>query len=201
MIVLRYHPEESYFLSTIKPEDGPPSAYVSHGREEYNGVMYQVTTLSFYFVDNIAIGIGWRFFPRVPLLGYHPHDIEHISIYSLNGQNKYVYFSAHSRGQGAWVPWEKCEFIGDDLVVYIARNSHACYAHAGVYPRVFGLANDVCSKRGISQLIQEHQLIPSYDFVFPNGIRLYKGLEPKPPAKSNTALARFILPFHSTCFT
>lgn len=134
MIELRYHPKETSFITSIRPSDGPPSAYIAKGTEMRGGTSYEVTTLSFYYRENLAIGPGSCFFPRAPALGYHPHDIEHVSIYTYAGNPEWVFFSAHSRGQGMWLPWQECEHSGNNLVVYVARNSHACYPRSGVSP-------------------------------------------------------------------
>lgn len=194
MIELRYHPGERCFATNIRPGERQPTVYVTHGVEMVGTKPYEVTTYSFFYTENLAIGVGWRCFPRAKTLGYHPHDIEYVSVYSHDGQSELVYFAAHSRGQGFWVPWEKCEFSEGHLVVYVARNSHACYPHSGVYVRVFGMANDVCSGRGLHQVFTDEDLVPSYDHTFDNGIRLCKALRPAPPLQSMTALGRFLLP-------
>lgn len=198
MIELRYHPTETCFLGTIQQSDGPPNGYVTYGTEVRGGKQYQVTTVTFFYKENLAIGLGYCLFPRAPLLGYHPNDIEFISIYSYAGEPNFVFFSAHSPGQGVWVPWSECETSNGNLVVYVARGSHASYPHSGTYFRAFGLANDMCSSKGLSQILDVDHLIPSYDYTSPNGIRLYKDLRPAPLPTSITPLQRFLLPFSSS---
>lgn len=190
MLLLRFHPKETQKLSTILSNETPP--YVTFGYERHNDVLYNVSTYSFYYENNISIGCGHTCFPLLKCLGYHPHDIEYVSIYAIAGVNKKVFFSAHSPNQGTWCSWEECEKTTDGrLIVYVALNSHACYPHAGRYWRVFGLANDVCSDKGNTFIVST--LTRSYDFCFPNGVRLYKGLRPAPPDVCLKPWQRFLL--------
>jgi len=195
-VVLRFHPNEKYLLSSIK-QDETGLAYKTIGKETHNGKIYDVITLSFHYNENMAIGCGWWCFPYSSKLGYHPNDIEYVSIYSLHGQVEKVYFSAHGRGQGVWKSWSDCEKTADgNLVIYVALNSHACYPSRGLYIRIFGLANDLCSGRGKSIHLSEQNLIQSYNYSFNNGVSLYKSLRPKPPDTSITSWQRFALPFY-----
>jgi hypothetical protein len=173
----------------IRSSEQGPNAYITRG----DGVI----TISFYYTENLAIGTGWSLFPRSPDLGYHKHDIEYISIYFKGDQPSKVFFSAHSSKQGTWMNWNDCERSSDgNLVVYVARNSHANYPHAGTYWRAFGTANDVCSARGSSLVLPLSLMLPSYNHRFDNGIALYQGLRPTPPPpdKVLTSSQRFLLP-------
>ena len=185
MIELRFHPNE---VSSL-----PPTVYIATGKETRGGVAYSVTTISFRYDNNYAIGCGGTFFPN----STHDNDIEYISLYHLDQEARYAYFSAHSRGQGVWVPIGDCEVneLGD-LVVYVARKSHACYPRPGCYTRVFGLANDRCSRKGHTHRMAFQDLLPAYDFCYENGVTLYKGLRPAPPSESITPFQRFFLPFY-----
>jgi hypothetical protein len=199
MIELRFHPSERSELSTIDDSDRIhlPTAYITLGSQIVDNVKYDVTTVSLFYQDNMATGTCWRLFPTSTHLGYHPNDIEHISIYSTQTSIDMVYFSAHSPGQGMWLKWKDCELSeAGSLIVYVARNSHACYPHAGTYWRLFGLANDVCSNRGKRVNIVFSQMLSSYDYAFSNGIRLYRDLRPMPPLASITPWQRFFILFY-----
>lgn len=183
-MILRFHPGERERLE--------PTAYITTGKELRGDIMYSVVTYSFYFRNNYAIGCGWRLFPKSGLLGYHEHDVEFISVYYFENVPVRVFFSAHGRGQGSWVEWEDCEFVDDQLVVYVARNSHAMYPHTGRYWRVFGFANDVCSSRG--KELRVYSFTSSFDCCFGNGVSLCAKLRPSPPGTSITPWQRFFLP-------
>lgn len=202
MIELRFHPSETVYPSVATPVTGEEEQFViysAQGVEVSGEVTYNVTTYSMYFKENLAIGVGYKFFPRSPLLGYHAHDVEHVSVYYYAGEPVKVYFSAHCRGQGVWVPWNKCEKSPTGLlVVYVALNSHALYPHSGSYLRVFGFANDHCSTRGKHIIVHSSQMLPSQEVILSAGVRLYKGLRPAPSSQSTTPLARFFLPFSSS---
>jgi hypothetical protein len=188
-VQLRFHPSERSSLSLIDDNASNPTAYIAKGPG--------ITNISFFYKDNWAIGAGWRFCPSSSFLGYHPNDIEYVSIYEHNGAPAFVYFSAHNAIQGTWVPFEECETTDDGktLIIYVARGSHANYPHKGIYWRAFGFANDVCSDRGPVELIPLDKMIPSFDHVFPNGIRLFRGLRPFPPVSCLTSWQKFIIPF------
>lgn len=197
-IELRYHPDETCFISGILPDEN--GAYIADG-EEYrsDGLLYRVLTVSFHYKINAAIGCGWRLFPTSKALGYHPHDIEHVSLYAREGKVKYVYFAAHSTGQGCWVPWSECKRNEGRLVIYVARGSHACYPHPETYWRVFGLANDACSSSGKHEVI--NTMWVSYDAKLTDGVQLYRGLRPPPPATSITLFNGFscvVVAFHNS---
>lgn len=196
MIELRFHPDEKEFISSVLPEREPKSpVYLTVGKETRGGIEYTVFTYSFYYKNNGAIGLGWQLFPTSRRLGYHDHDVEFVSLYCEGDEVKMVYFSAHAPGQGTWVAWDECEMSEDDnLVVYVARNSHACYPHPGTYWRIFGFANDVCSQDGRSLVLTVQDVIPSYDCVFSNGVRLCANLRPAPLPTVLTFWQRFCLP-------
>lgn len=75
--------------------------------------------------------------------GQHHGDIEHVTIRLdiVTREITEVYFSAHSGGQ--WINVKDLEYKSDkQIVVYIARNSHAMYSTPGIKPRLFLCGND-----------------------------------------------------------
>lgn len=193
-IEIRFHPKEKIGLSSI--HGVPNIAYYSDlDVYEYNGQQYSIITYSFYYPENPAIGCGGKCFPSSTLWGYHKHDIEKISVlYDRNYNPQYVYFFAHGRGQGMWVPWESCEKCSDGaLVIYSALNSHASYPNGKTYVRVCGIINDVCSSKGksIRPILQKAE-----DIQIAPGIRL--SLSPiHPPQQSISTFERWFLMFYS----
>lgn len=77
--------------------------------------------------------------------GEHPNDVE-TTIVRLRASDPdhpvRVYFQQHSGF--AWYDAPEVERVGDRVVVYLARQSHECYPHAGRYTRIFGFADDLC---------------------------------------------------------
>ncbi|HEV7768450.1 MAG TPA: Vps62-related protein [Thermoanaerobaculia bacterium] len=77
--------------------------------------------------------------------GEHPNDVE-TTIVRLHASDLdhpvRVYFQQHSGF--AWYDTTEVERAGDRVIVYLARQSHECYAHAGRYTRIFGFADDLC---------------------------------------------------------
>ena len=196
MICLRFHPNEINFPTPIREEqsDKTPVYWTKQNVIIYD-VEYLMSTYSFYFNNNYAVGCGHSLCPANSYLGFHEHDIEHVSIYSWTGVPVMVYFSAHGRGQGMWKQWDKCEKDKDGrLVVYIARNSHACYPEPKTYWRVFGLANDECSSKG--KQVTPTTFYKSFDWCSPNGVKLYSDSRPNHPLLSITNWQRFFLPFY-----
>lgn len=167
----------------------PPMPYLTIGNETRGDIQYKVVTVSFYYNDNPATGPGWQLQPTNRNLGYHPDDMEFISIYYLDDEPTKVYFSAHSVGQGngTWMDFSNCQSKADYLVVYVARNSHANYPNAGTHYRIYGAANDVTESNGPNRAYSWQEMTPSYDWSNGHGITLYKGLRPPPPdfSKSN----------------
>lgn len=196
MIELRFHPREKERLVTIGENSIENMAYITLGQAPFlDSELYDVRTLSFYYEENL----GYCGCPYLPSVGYHANDIEYVSIYTKYNHPSWVYFSAHSHGQGQWKLLSECEHNSEgDLVVYVALNSHACYPHKGIYWRVLGTANDLCSAKGEHLRMPAERFIFSYDYTFPNGIRLYKNLRPPPAAKSITSWERFFLPLFVT---
>lgn len=156
MVILRFHPKEKSF----------PTAYSDNEKHWHMPIYfhslvdqgYEIKVYTFYYADNLAIGLGHTLFPYSSLLGYHLKDVEFVAVYQSleNPRDKRAYFSAHSK-EGRWYKWEDCEVQDNDLVVYVALNSHACYPYAKRWWRFCGLANDVTSRDGL-ELKNPHYL-------------------------------------------
>lgn len=195
-VLLKFHPYEKCVLSLISKEE-IQNAYITHSKCLKDNILYDIITISFYYKENLAIGCGWCLFPKSAKLGYHQNDIEYITLYMLENEVIFVYFSAHSSKQGIYVSWKDCEKTNNnELIVYVALNSHANYPKAKTYLRIFGFANDYCSKYGKSKLLPFDKMLLSYNYSSYNGITLYKGSRPTPSNKSITSWERFFLPFY-----
>jgi hypothetical protein len=77
--------------------------------------------------------------------GEHPNDVE-TTIVRLHASDLdhpvRVYFQQHSGF--AWYDISEVEREADRIIVYLARQSHECYPHAGRSTRIFGFADDLC---------------------------------------------------------
>lgn len=140
-VILKFHQLETDFPIAL------PKKYISN--YEYQGASYLMLELEFEYEENGAIGFGWCCFPKSSCLGYHEGDIESIFIlYDHNSNPRHIYFKAHGRGQGMWVPYHECETENGKLVAYVARASHAFYPYAKIWWRIFFLASDLTSNTG-----------------------------------------------------
>lgn len=84
-------------------------------------------------------------------VGYHQGDVERVVILYATDTKRptWVYFGAHGRGQGIWLPFEKCQFTKDsELIVYVSPSSHGFYPTPRTYLRIGCFANDVCDAKG-----------------------------------------------------
>ena len=195
MIELRFHSSEKSFPTPILPDELAlfPTGYIAPGEEVRDKVHYEVLTFAFHY-ENCPEAAGRHSCFSKPQL----HDIEYVSVYYLKKQAVAIYFSAHAPGQGTWIPVEKCKLNSrGDLIVYVAKHSHAMYPVPGTYVRKFGFANDHCSKKGKSIRLAYSDFIHAYDHTFDNGIALYKNLFPAPPSASITSWKRFFLPYYN----
>ncbi|QIG60025.1 hypothetical protein [Dishui Lake large algae virus 1] len=197
-IELRLHPFEGSFPSAIPGTRSFTEApcYVVRGIFSYKNTRYIAHSYKFYFADNLAIGFGWCCFPKADCLGYHANDVEGIVVlYDYdNKKPRWVYYDAHSRGQGEWVAWDKCEKTRDGaLVVYSARGSHGMYAKGKTYLRGFGFANDLCSKNGKHIRITEY--LNAFNWKSPNGIKLTDTIQ-NLAQKSVTPWQRFVICYY-----
>lgn len=82
--------------------------------------------------------------------GYHTGDVERIVVlFDSDNKAQWVFFGAHGRGQGKWVPFAKCSKAYDGVLrVYVSPTSHAMYPKPKRYRRVFGFADDVIRTGG-----------------------------------------------------
>jgi len=86
--------------------------------------------------------------------GEHPNDVETIVVrLAATDLDHPVRYMFQQHGGFCW--YEPAEVELDSahdgrLVVYLARESHECYPHAGRYMRLFGAADDVCDEAGVT---------------------------------------------------
>ena len=75
-------------------------------------------------------------------VGAHDTDLEHIVVrVDTLTQLIAVYFSAHG-SEGRWVMKDSLQLINNNVLIYVAKSSHAMYPTNGRQWRVMGLAND-----------------------------------------------------------
>lgn len=104
--------------------------------------------------DALFYSLFWTVNPGYKICGkkagYHAADVETVVIlHDEMKMPKWVYFGAHSKGQGVWKEWADCEFTEDgNLKVYVSPQSHAFYPSGKTYYRICCLANDVCRGDG-----------------------------------------------------
>jgi len=162
------------------------NVYYSKGK--YDG--YDVVQVQFYYPENIAIGgigkVGWKQFPRSPLLGYHLHDVEWIAIYYKDNTPVKVVMSCHGLRENNIYTWDEVAKEDGYLVVYVARNSHGNYKDAKVHKRVKGLANDITSNDGEQIKIRWDEMEPARDINYEGCCRVYKGIRPQPTEPTMT---------------
>ena len=210
-IELRFHPHEPCYPCYIDHNAGAPAmgnqkpaagaripTYFVRGTFDYNGRTYEAVAYQIFYTANPADGCGNCCFPRADALGYHDWDCERITVLydPKNLTPQWVYYGAHSRGQGVWVSWEAAPKTRDGaLVAYVALNSHAMYPTPCTYLRIFGLANDYCSRRGVHVRINDY--IPAHLFRTPNGIEVSDRI-PNLGQGSITAWQRFFLPKYAS---
>lgn len=178
-IVLKFHPAEIYFPGFINERILTKCHSSSF---TYNDVVYIKKEYQFIYDENGAIGCFYQCCPRSGCLGYHKDDDERLIILTdAENVKKHVYFNAHGRGQGMWLPYDDCLKNEDgDLVVYVARASHAFYPRPETYVRIFGFANDLCEDGGKTI---EIEILGEFDTPI------------NPPQTSITPTERFFLPF------
>lgn len=154
-IELRFHPNETCFPCNIDytlPANGETPIYYNYDEPyKYYGKKYHSVTYFIYYQENLGIGFG-GIFPKSTSLGYHPLDRELIKVlYNMESKiptPEYVFFSAHAQ-EGRFYKYSDCKFTEDKtLIVYSSLNSHSCRSSPGIYWRVLGFANDICSDRG-----------------------------------------------------
>ncbi|MDX6698559.1 MAG: Vacuolar protein sorting-associated protein 62 [Solirubrobacteraceae bacterium] len=81
----------------------------------------------------------------------HPNDVEttvvRLAAADLDHPVRYM-FQQH--GGYAWYEPGAVELDGERVVVYLARESHECYPHAGRSVRIYGVADDLCDADGVT---------------------------------------------------
>ncbi len=75
--------------------------------------------------------------------GYHPGDIEHMTI-ELDEKDEInrIFYGAHGKKDGRWVLKKDIEFENDKPVAYVALSGHGLYPKLGTVFRLGGIAND-----------------------------------------------------------
>lgn len=111
-----------------------------------------------YYVDSEFNGIKYRsfilFYPYngdynllIAKTGSHWGDIERVTVeYKADNTINRIYFGAHGDKDGRWVNASDLEIEDGHIVLYAAKNGHGFYPKAGMYFRLFGVANDVTNK-------------------------------------------------------
>jgi hypothetical protein len=184
---LRFHPNEIYFPCTpdFKLIDKLENSIVYYKEEDYTyeGISYKSISYLINYIYNSAIGCGYCFCPQKESLGFHNIDRERVKVLFDKESNepKYVYFSAHSI-EDKWYPYEQCEKNNNNLVIYVSLGSHANYPSSGTWFRIFGFANDKCSKKG-KKVVPKLEKLESYSH------------NPSEKDKNSFKL-RFFLPFY-----
>ncbi len=164
-IELLFHPKEKRFPCTVDDcITGIINSSVIPAYRKiidiytYKNVEYYCECYFFVYTDNDATGCCY-IQPKCTLLGYHKFDCEGIYVlYDKNTkQPKHVNFSQHTHLEGEWVEWERCTTVGNKLMVYAARGSHANYSYPHTTLRIFGIGNDTtCThKNGIKKQINK----------------------------------------------
>ena len=80
--------------------------------------------------------------------GFHPADIEHITVeLSNNGQTlDRVMYGAHGTTDGRWIKAKDVQTEDGKIVAFAALNGHGLYPEDGFAFRIGGLANDYLGK-------------------------------------------------------
>lgn len=199
-ILFHYHPLHTYkhssissFLKTEDTEKTDTPVYVTRKRVIYNGEQYDAAFYSLFFVLNPGYLCN---------IGRHEGDVEKLIILSQNEEPRWVYFGAHSSGEGEWVRWEDCEKTSKGgIKVYIALGSNGFYKRPGTYIRVFGFANDVCSNRGQMVMTRPEDFVDSSKQSWSEThYQVRRGINtplhtPNPSVVSITSYERFMLAF------
>jgi hypothetical protein len=79
--------------------------------------------------------------------GFHPADIEHITVELDSSYNLLrVFYGAHGVADGRWIKASDVEMDNNKIVAYMSLNGHGLYPKEGTAFRLFGLANDHLNK-------------------------------------------------------
>jgi hypothetical protein len=108
------------------------------------GVAYVDLIYTCFFGWNGSISI-------LPGQGEHPNDVETVVVrLAVTDLDHPVRFFFQQHGGFSWYDASYVERDSDRLVVYIARQSHACYPHPGRFGRLYGVADDLCDSFGVT---------------------------------------------------
>jgi hypothetical protein len=180
-LFLQFHNKERVFPVHLK--GGSPShGYIT---EEDGAIQIQL-----YYPCNPAIGVFGRCSPKSKCLGFHDDDVEAITIYA-DGR---VHLSCHGSREGNWTHLDDLEKLNGIPVIFVALHSHAMYPRRGRHWRIFGFGNDLCSIHGELIFLNTDLMVPAFDYTFPTGYFLRRGLRPPPPEKTLSKFWRFFLP-------
>ena len=84
------------------------------------------------------------------MAGYHPADIEHLTVeLDKSGNLLRAMFSAHGTQDGRWVSKDEISMEKDRIVVYSSLSGHGLYNKEGIIFRLGGMANDHTSRDGL----------------------------------------------------
>lgn len=180
-IRLQFHP-----LETVFPANNGyiTNCTIHQGPLTYNNVVYDSIEYAFNYEESLSEAC---FFccTKSECCGYHLGDRERVMLLLKNNVIQYVYFNAHSPGEGTWLSWAQCDKdIDNNLIVYVSRGNHAFYPRPETYLRIFGFSNDTCSDEGLSittNIVGTHN-----DYLIPK-------------QHSITPTQRFFLPFVVLC--
>lgn len=199
-IEFRFSKDHKIFNSSISKhlnispsENSDRPIYYCEKRVTYKSIEYKAVVLSLFYTVNPGYCCK---------IGYHPVDIEHLVILidPVTDKPEHVYFSAHGKGEGTWLPFEDCiKNANGLLVVYVSPSSNAMYPFPGTYWRLGGVANDVCSNNGKSWFPRiedfenaESQRWSDSHYQIAKGINSPKNISP-PVERSINATQRFFM--------
>lgn len=141
----------SYAPAILNP---PPGVSRGAWQEPVTAAWVQKHTVAgIAYVDIIyTVYLGWN--GSISMLagqGEHPNDVEttivRLAASDLSNPVRF-YFQQH--GAFSWYDANSVELTGSRVVVYLARQSHECYPHAGRFQRVYGAADDLCEHAGVT---------------------------------------------------
>jgi hypothetical protein len=140
-----------YAAAVLHP---PPGTSRGAWREPTTAAWVQHHTVAgVTYVDVIYTAmLGWN--GSISFLagqGEHPNDVETTVVrFAATDLDHPVRYMFQQHGGLAWYEPDAVEADGDRVVVYLARQSHECYPHAGRSVRLYGFADDLCDARGVT---------------------------------------------------
>ena len=138
-------------------------AYV-HVKPVYGGTFTDLQTWEFCPFNGPSVAKVGKLTIALGHVGEHVSDWEHhtLRISNFTGELEAVYFSQHSGGN--WVRPFDLEYVsGNKQVVYVAKNGHPCYPHAGDHlqgdeRRGIGLKNDTAMSTLLLDCAEKYQV-------------------------------------------